>query len=107
MAWKIGHSRFPALRTYAPMIGGAILIAVTILHFFGQHDAADAIATIGEAGGMTQQSPMSEEDLRDFALAIGSATALAYGIYRKAKATAEDMKAKKELGVPEERRKNP
>ena len=49
------------VRTYAPLIGSVIIVAVSVLRAIGQTEAADIIAQFG--GGFIAQSSVGSEPI--------------------------------------------
>jgi len=90
LAWRRMVKLMPWLNRWAPVIGGGILVAATLLRLFGQGEAAGALEGIGAALGLTGQSPVPAAEiavaLTQLAVALTqllAAGTLAYGIGRK------------------------
>lgn len=83
VGWAMLSKRYPAIRTWSPIIGGAVLIVVTILHFAGQHDAAGTLLQIAGLVGLTEASPVTLGELKEFGAVLVGAWMLGRGIFSK------------------------
>jgi hypothetical protein len=78
-AWKRMEATLPAFKTYAPLIGSAVLAAVVVLRLLGYSQEAEALESVGGVVGITKQSPVGIGELT-------AAGAVVFGIVRKLRA---------------------
>jgi hypothetical protein len=81
------------LKTWGPVIGGAVLILAAVLQALGYGDAANAVSGAGQAVGISGQSPVNATDVGQAVAQLVGGAALAIGIVRK-------LMAAKPQGVP-------
>lgn len=61
--WRLMEGKVKGLRTWAPVIGSSLLVAVVALRALGYTEAASAVEGLGGAVGITEQSPVGLGEL--------------------------------------------
>jgi len=82
----------PKLKTYGPLLGGAVLILSTILTALGYTDLAKGLEGVGAVTGISDSSPVDGKDITALVTAVGSALGLGVGIFLKLRAAAAKAK---------------
>lgn len=100
VAWKGAVKRMPALRTWGPIIGGLVVLAVAVLQVFGQHDAASLLLTLAAAVGLTQQSPVGVDESKQLVTLVVGASLFLWGVGRKFAARVREIRASREHVAP-------
>lgn len=82
------------LKTWAPVIGSAVLVATIALRLLGHGDAAAAVETVSAALGISGQSTLNTADTAAVIGQLLAAGVAGWGVVRKVKSEVQKAQAK-------------
>ena len=95
LAWRNAVAKMPSLKTWSPLIGGASLVVVVLLEYFGHHDAAGTLKSLVAVLGLTEGSPIDATEATELVGVLTSAASVSFGIFLKVRAKVREIREKK------------
>lgn len=84
LGWGRLEARWPALKTWKPVIGTVVLASAALLHVYNQHDLSKTATEVGAATGITEDAPVTAEEVaalaEDIAELVTLLTAVGVGL---------------------------
>lgn len=84
---KVGYgrleARYPALRTWKPLVGTVVLAAAVLGHVYNGHDLSATVLEVAAAIGVTEAAPVSYEEVAELVGLLGAAWLALRGVGRK------------------------